>query len=293
MCRFTLVVSLCLVPGAVRAQTPHGAFAHPFRVIDSIPSPESVAVGPDGAWYVSSFGRTGAKGEGAVYRVQPDSGTHELYADGLNVPCGVLFIGATLWVADRDGVYRVSRGKIDLVYPAAGFPRPLHFLNDLMLGPGGTLYVSDTGDSAGAGHGAVFVLDEGKPPSVLAGSDTVRAQAGVNGLFRGAGDSVYAVGYRSGILSVTDGHGGWRELVRGLGSPDGIDAAGPDSFYVSDNVGGDLLLVPRSGGAPVKLASGLKAPADLVVDHRRGWLVVPESDGNRLSIYQLEKPPAP
>jgi len=293
MPRLTVVVSLSLAPILLNAQTPPAAFAHPFRVIDSIPSPESVAVGPDGLWYVSSFGLSGAKGEGAVYKVHPDSGTHEVYADGLNVPCGVLFVGATLWVADQDGVHRVSRGKVDLVFPAASFPRPIHFLNDLALGPGGTLYVSDTGDSTAAGHGAVFVLAEGKPPSVLAGSDTVGAQAGVNGLFRGAGDSVYAVGYRSGILSVTDGHGGWRELVRGLGSPDGIDAAGPDSFYVSDNVGGDLFLVPRLGGEPVKLVSGLMAPADLVVDDRRAWRVVPESDGHRLTIYRLRKAPAP
>jgi hypothetical protein len=91
------------------------------------------------------------------------------------------------------------------------------------------------------------------------------------------------------VLSVTDGHGSWRELARGLGSPDGIDAAGQGSgFYVSDNVGGDLFLVPRTGGGSlVKLGAGLKAPADLVVDRKRGWLVVPENDANRLSVYQL------
>jgi hypothetical protein len=29
------------------------------------------------------------------------------------------------------------------------------------------------------------------------------------------------------------------------------------------------------------------APADLVVDRKRGWLIVPENAGNRLSIYQV------
>jgi hypothetical protein len=90
------------------------------------------------------------------------------------------------------------------------------------------------------------------------------------------------------VLSVTDGKGNWRELARGLGAPDGIDIAGGGAFYVSDNVGGDLFLVQRAGDAkPAKVASGLKAPADLVMDHRRGLLVIPENDANRLSVYQV------
>jgi hypothetical protein len=50
------------------------------------------------------------------------------------------------------------------------------------------------------------------------------------------------------------------------------------------------VLVSRSTGSrPVKLASGLMAPADLVVDRKRGWLIVPENAGNRLSVYELTK----
>jgi hypothetical protein len=49
-----------------------------------------------------------------------------------------------------------------------------------------------------------------------------------------------------------------------------------------------LFLVPRAAGAkPIKLTSGLKAPADLVVDHQRGLLLVPENSGNRLSVFKL------
>jgi gluconolactonase len=278
-----------MAAAALTAQNPAAGFSRPSRVIDSIPAPESVAVGPDGAWYVSSFGKFDNGADGAVYRVDPDKGTREMYAGGLEDPCGVLFLGSTLWVADRKGVYRVTRGKVELVYPGKDFPRPLHFLNDLAAGRDGKLYVSDTGDSTAAGHGAVFVLAPGKRAAVLPGSDTVKAQSSVNGLFPGGGDTLYAVGYRTGVLSVTDGQGAWRELARGLGSPDGIDAAGKDAFYVTDNVGGDLFLVARAGGKPVKLASNLKSPADLVVDHRRRLLVVPENSGNQLSVYRLDQ----
>jgi gluconolactonase len=275
---------------ALSAQQRSGTnFQNPLRIIDSIPAPESVAIGPDGAWYVSSFGKFGVKGDGSVYRVDPEKGTREVFATGLEDPCGLLFIGNTLWAADREGIYRVTRGRIELVYPGRDFPRKLHFLNDLAAGKGGVFYVSDTGDSTAAGRGAVFVLAPGKRPAILPGSDTVKAQSSANGLFLGNGDTLYVVGYRTGVLSVTDGKGSWREIAQGLGSPDGIDAAGKDAFYVSDNVGGDLFLAPRAPGRkPVKLASGLESPADLMVDHRRKLLLVPENSGNRLSVYRLD-----
>jgi gluconolactonase len=287
--RLVVGLLLTLIPVQLRSQV-SGSLGPPLRTIADIPGPESVAVGPDGAWYVSAFGKFDNGADGAVYRVDPESGKSEVYATGLEDPCGVIFVGSTLWAADRKGVYRVSRGKLELVYAAKDFPRPLHFLNDLAVGRSGDLYVSDTGDSTANGHGAVFRLSPGKRPAVLAGSDTVKAQSSVNGLFNAGADSMYAVGYRTGVLSVTDGKGGWRNLASGLGSPDGIAAAPAGGFYVSDNVGGDLWLVrSESGAKPVKLASGLQSPADLIVDRKGGVLVVPENSGNRLSIYKASE----
>jgi sugar lactone lactonase YvrE len=286
--RSSVLIVLALLPASLGAQG-SAPFQKPFRTIDSIPSPESVAIGRDGYWYVSSFGKPDQKGTGAVYRVNPDKGTRELYARGLDIPCGLLFVGDQLWAADRQGVYLVTRGKVELKYPESSFPRKLHFLNDLARGPKGAIYVSDTGDSTATGHGAIFLLWPGRRTTVLPGSDTGRSLISPNGLFTGAGDTLYVVGYHTGLLSVTNGHGAWKDLASGLGSPDGIDAADRQSFYVSDNVGGDLWQVPRAGGRPTKLASGLKAPADLVVDHHRGLLIVPENDGNRLSLYQIPK----
>jgi sugar lactone lactonase YvrE len=285
--RLTPLIFASAIPHLMLAQSPSTAsFLRPIMTVDSIPAPESVAIGPDGSWYVSSFGKFAVKGDGAVYRVTPEGMKAEVYAGGLDDPTGLLFVGDTLWVADRGGVYRVQQGRVDLVYAAASFPRRLNFLNDLAIGAGGTIYVSDTGDSASAG--AVFVLESGKRPSLLPGSDTATAQSSVNGLHRGGGDTLYTVGFRTGVLSVTDGHGAWRELARGLGAPDGIVAAGESAFYVTDNDGGILFLVPRAAGRRVvTLARGLKAPADLVVDRTRGWLVIPENQGNRLSVYQL------
>ena len=97
----------------------------------------------------------------------------------------MLFVGSTLWVADRKGVYRVTRGKSSWCIPPRAFPAHFTFSMTSLPGSGGSLYVSDTGDSTAAGHGAVFRLAPGKEPTVVAGSDTVRAQSSVNGLFTG------------------------------------------------------------------------------------------------------------
>lgn len=282
--RLLLFVGVGLWSSQLWSQQP-APLGKPLKLIDSIPGPESVAVGPDGAWYVSSFGKFDVKGDGAVFRIDPDKGTREVFAGGLDDPCGVIFAGGTLWVADRRGVYRVSRGKTELVFAEKQFPRPLHFLNDLATDPSGKLYVSDTGDSTS--HGAVFLLVPGKRPTAVSGSDTAGGAASANGLFRAGRDTLYVVGYHSGTLSVTDGHGSWKTLATGLGAPDGIEPAAGNAFYVSDNVGGDLFWVPRAGGSPAKLASGLQSPADLVVDRARGVLLVPENSGNRLSVYRL------
>ncbi|MFL5471134.1 MAG: hypothetical protein ACJ8AM_02150, partial [Gemmatimonadales bacterium] len=65
--RFHFVVLLSLIPGQLWSQEP-SHLGVPVRVIDSIPGPESVAVGPDGSWYVSAFGKFDNGLDGAVSR---------------------------------------------------------------------------------------------------------------------------------------------------------------------------------------------------------------------------------
>jgi hypothetical protein len=91
---FQILLVLGPASASLHAQNPSTSFDHPYRVVDSIPAPESVAIGPDGAWYVSSFGKFGVKGDGAVYRVDPEKGAREIFAPGLDDPCGLLFVGA-------------------------------------------------------------------------------------------------------------------------------------------------------------------------------------------------------
>ena len=66
----------------------------------------SMAIGPDGALYVSS------RFEGAVYRID-DAGSHEQVASDLGVACGIAFDrDGSMFVGDRSGtIFRVRDGE--------------------------------------------------------------------------------------------------------------------------------------------------------------------------------------
>lgn len=105
----------------------------PIKV--DIPNPTSVAVGRDGAIYVSS------RFEGSVYRVDPATLHTRVFASGLGSPFGVAFDrDGGLWVGDRTGtIYRVDvDGNASVVATLAPSIAAFH----LAVGPDDAVYVS-------------------------------------------------------------------------------------------------------------------------------------------------------
>jgi outer membrane protein assembly factor BamB len=105
----------------------------PIRV--DIPNPTSVAVGRDGALYVSS------RFEGSVYRVDPATQNMRVYASNLGSPFGLAFDRAgNLWVGDRSGtIFRVDTdGDAEAVAELPASIAAFH----LAIGPDDAVYVS-------------------------------------------------------------------------------------------------------------------------------------------------------
>ena len=105
----------------------------PIRV--DIPNPTSLAVGRDGALYVSS------RFEGTVYRVDPATQTFRVFASNLGSPFGLVFDRAgNLWVGDRTGtIFRVDvDGDAEAVAELPSSIAAFH----LALGPDDAVYVS-------------------------------------------------------------------------------------------------------------------------------------------------------
>ena len=152
----------------------------------------SMAIGPDGALYVSS------RFEGAVYRVARD-GTYETVATDLGVACGIAFdTEGWMYVGDRSGtIFRIRDGKAT---PFASLPPSVAAFH-LAIGTAGQLYVAaPTLDSYDQIHcigrrGEVSRLPAtfGRPQGLAVGPDralyVVDALAGSNGVYRLATDS--------------------------------------------------------------------------------------------------------
>jgi len=97
-------------------------------------NPTSMALGPDGALYISS------RFDGHVYRLNPDD-TVEQYASELGVATGLAFgPDGSLFVGDRSGtITRISSDRD--VEEFASLPASIAAFH-LAFGPGGHLYVS-------------------------------------------------------------------------------------------------------------------------------------------------------
>jgi sugar lactone lactonase YvrE len=147
----------------------------------------SMAIGPDGALYVSS------RFEGAVYRVAAN-GTYHTVASDLGVACGIAFdADGAMYVGDRSGtVFRVRDGK---AIAFASLPPSVAAFH-LALAPTGDLYVTaPTLDSSDP----IYRIDRlgevsrlpvlfGRPQGLAIGPDgalhVVDALAGSNGVYR-------------------------------------------------------------------------------------------------------------
>jgi sugar lactone lactonase YvrE len=159
----------------------------------AIHNPTSIALGPDGALYISS------RFEHAVYRLTADDRA-ELYVSDLGVPTGLAFgPDGALFVGDRSGsVLRVSpRREVETYATLPASVAAFH----LAFGPGGHLYVTAP---TLASHDPVyriapdrtvdvFVDGFGRPQGLAFDRSgdlyVVDALAGASGLYRVRGDN--------------------------------------------------------------------------------------------------------
>lgn len=184
------------VPTAPR--TPPGRPLHADRVafIDSLKQPESVLY--DGArdvFYVSNIEGASLQkdGRGFITRLRSDGSRETLrWIDGgkngviLNAPKGMAIAGDTLWVSDIDAMraFNVRTGipitSIDLA------PLGAVFLNDVVIGGDGAVYVTDTqmkpeptGNMTHAGVDRVFRVAAGKQPAIALQTDKLQRPNGI------------------------------------------------------------------------------------------------------------------
>jgi hypothetical protein len=231
--------------------------------------PTSVAVGPDGALYVGELvGVPSPAGSAVVYRVVPGKAP-TVYATGFSAITDVAFNRAgqllvleydTKGLLDQTGasgaVIEVASDGSQTTLASTGLIQA----TGMAVGPDGSIYVSNNGDTAG--QGSIVRI----PVSTQGGYQGVAADGGAFDF-----GSYQFVGSLGGVKLVKPIVGGASTLIApgywSVASDGGVFAFGADSFYGSE--GGKPLDAPVVGMAPTP-------------DGRGYWLVA--SDGGVFSF---------
>ncbi len=294
--RRTLMVALgVLALTACRKRQPAQAADTVFTgmtVSDSFRTPESVLYDyASDSYLVSNINGapTGKDDNGFISRINPDGRVDQLvWIDGadsavtLNAPKGMAIRGDTLFVADIDEVRLFDR--------LSGAPRGswrvrgATFLNDLAVGPDGTLYVTDSGfkpDFTASGTDAVYRFDaRGNATAVARGT----ALGQPNGIFADStGVTVATNG--SGEVYRLDRRGARTALPKPPGRGlDGLVRAGDGAWLVSSWSDSTVRRLAPGDTAWVAVVSGVAAPADIGFDTRRQRILIPLFSANRVRI---------
>jgi sugar lactone lactonase YvrE len=268
---------------------------------DSMKTPESVRYDADlDAYFVSNInGNPSQKdGNGFIARVDAaNTATVTMLAEGgkngvtLNAPKGMAIVGDTLWVADIDAVRAFNKrtgapvATIDLRSMKA------EFLNDVVVGPDGSVYVTDSGirfDAKGGmthpGHDQIFKITGRKATVAFASDSALKAPNGIawdasNGRFiLGPFNDKAVTTWKAGDSTVT-------AIGTGPGGYDGVEVLSDGRILVTSWADSSVQVI--ANGAFRKVIGNVEGPADIGVDTKRNVVAVPRFNAGRVEYFTI------
>ena len=270
---------------------------------DSMKTPESVRYDADlDAYFVSNINGNPSAKDGNGFIAQVDAGNTssvKMLVQGgkngatLNAPKGLAIVGDTLWVADIDAVRAFNKRTGAVIANLDLRPMKATFLNDVVAGPNGVIYITDTGikfDAKGAtthpGQDQIFKV-VGRKVSVAIKSDSALrspngiAWDGANGRFVLGPFADKAVsGWKDGDSTVTP-------IAAGPGAYDGVEVLSDGRILVSSWADSSVNVI--ANGAFRKVVANVEGPADIGLDTKRNVLAVPRFMAGRVEYFTISK----
>jgi glucose/arabinose dehydrogenase/sugar lactone lactonase YvrE len=262
--------------------------------------PEGMRWDPDQrVWFVSNInGRQEHDNNGFISRLSPEGKVEKLrfIAGGtagviLHGPKGMVIQGDTLWVTDLDAVRGFNRRTGAPVAAVDLQPLGALFLNDITVGPDGSLYLTDSGvrfDSAGnrthPGPDRIFRI-RGRQPSVALETP---ALAQPNGITYDRAKRRFLLAPIAGDSAVQQWSGGSAHpvnIARGIGRYDGVEVLPDGTILVS--AWHDSTVSAVVGDRVKPIIRGLPNPADIGVDPVGRVVGVPLISNDRVELWRL------
>jgi len=207
----------------------------------------------------------------------------------LNAPKGMAITGDTLWVADIDAVRAFNKRTGAPILSLDLSSVHAVFLNDVVAGPDGSLYITDTGiqfaeTMTHPGPDRIFKIGAGWAVSVAAEGDTLGAPNGITWDRRGA-RFVIVPSARATILGWTEGHAP-EVIATGPGGYDGIEYLKDGRALVTSWTDSSVYLLKRDGTMS-RYIQDVASPADLGLDTKRNHVALPRSMANKVEIWEI------
>ena len=252
-----------------------------LNTISGFVSPESVVQDAKGDIYVSEIGEFNKDGDGKITRISID-GKLSTFANGMDDPKGLIFIGKSLYVTDKNRVLKVEAdGKWSVFGSTMAFPQTPIFLNDITSDESGNLYVSDSGNLKSGG--AIFKIAKDKKITLVLNENSPEILA-PNGLWVVKND-LYEVDFSSGILyKINLKTKSISKVAEALGGGDGLVKSG-DNFFVSDWKNGKIYKV--QGNKVSLFKDGFNAAADIALTYDKKSIITPDMKAGSVTIVPI------